>query len=373
MAVLGPRALVDLAVPTGIDGSILFQFELQNMNKYTPQEVIQRAAAAIGVVNERLAARYGGLITFKEMMHAIYRQGEASRSMTPRRNEFIAPDPAASQVIGHMIDVVGFDDGLAWTAEWLKKAYEEQIAADLAYVSDKWENRVDYDIISRMLTNTEHTIGSAGYNVGWVNGTTGNVDFVPPAYQGKQFDSSHDHYVAQSGTTSANVQTLLGTMIEHLRHHGHSGRLVALVSDDDLAKYSGMDRFVRILEQGITPTNNTSDAYVATGRVEGIPGELFGLYIDNRGTVELRSHYRIPTGYVWMGKSYGNQHPKNPVAIRTTDKGFGLRVEPTITDHVQPRLKAVLFEGDHGVGVNDRVNGVAGLFGSASWSNPTIS
>lgn len=371
-SVWGPRALIDLAVPTGLDGSVLFQFELQKIQNFTPQDILTRAAQAIGAVNERLTARYGGMIMFKEMMHAIYEQGEGSRSMTPKRVEFSSPDGVRSDTIGHMIEVEEYEDEISWTRSWLERAYLEQINADLNKIARRWENRVDYEILWRALFTTEKSVGSAGYNVGWVNGGSGNVDFVPPEYQGKTFDATHDHYLAQSGDTSADVQTLLKNMVATMRHHGHRGLLTALVSDDDVAKYTGMENFIRLLPQGVIPTNNASDSYVAQGTVEGVPGEIFGYYLDERGRVELRTHYRIPTTYTFMFKSYGLQNANNPIAIRLKEGGnFGLRVEPMVTNHAIPRLQAANFEGDHGVGVADRVGGVAGQFDSASYSNPT--
>lgn len=374
--ILGPRALIDIAVPTGVDASEVLKFSLED--GVSAAEVIAEAAATIGVINEQLIQRYGGLIYLTEKVYTRYRQGEGSRTMTPRNAEFGTPDGSRSDNIGHMLPRWDYIDATSWSEEWLRRAPREDVMDDLRLIGERWMSRVDYDILNRMFTNTENQIGSSGYDVPWAIGTGMNVNYIPPAYRGYQFSSSHTHFVLKAATkSSANYALLLEDMVTQLRHHGYEGRLVALVSDSDLSTVRGMTDFVDLTPfTVVTGTTTGTPVQVVQGEVQGIPGELFGYYNSDRGVVELRYHERIPAGYCWMGKSFGVNDQRNGVGIRVEPGGgFGLRVDPQVTRSLQPRLEKLLFKATHGVGVWDRLNGVAGWVdaGASSWTNPTIS
>jgi hypothetical protein len=55
--------------------------------------------------------------------------------------------------------------------------------------------RFERRLLTRLFTQAETQIGSAGYNVPFVRGTGGNVDYTPPAFSGKAFDTSHNHFL----------------------------------------------------------------------------------------------------------------------------------------------------------------------------------
>lgn len=378
MAVLGARALIDIAIPTGLDGGEILAFELQDGR--TAQEVIAEAAAMIGDLNEELSQQYGGMWTITEDQYARYRQGEGSRSETPVKTEFKRADGVRSDTIGHMLRLIDYEDAVEWTPLYLRRAYGTQITADLQLISDRWRNRVDRDVITRALTTTEHAIGSSGYDVPWVHGTSGNVDYVPPQYGATEFASSHDHFVVEDDD-SKDYDDLMEDMMVHLRHHGFSGTLTALVAFDDVAEYSAFassGEFVEINPAGLTVVSGSGNApvRVTSGEADGIPGELFGYWKSpDYGLCELRSHSRVPTDYAFMFKSYGVSNARNPLATRTESGiGFGMRVSPQVTNSINPELDYLKFEATHGIGVNDRINGVAGYIYStaSSWSNPSI-
>jgi hypothetical protein len=379
MATLGARALIDLAIPTGLDSGEILKFELQDGR--TAQELIAEAAAMIGDVNEELTAEYGGLLTFTEEQYARYRQGEGSRSMTPRKVEFKRADGVRSDTIGHMLPLNDHEDAVEWTPLYLRRAFGTQINADLRLIRDRWRNRVDYDIIKRALTNTENAIGTSGYDVPWAIGTGTNVDFIPPQYRATEFDNTHSHFVVKDDDTK-DYDDLLEDMMVDLRHHGISGMLTCLVAFDDVSSYTAFStsgEFVELNPAGLTVIAGSSSApvRVTRGEADGIPGELFGYWKSKSyGLCELRSHDRIPTDYAFMTKSYGVNNPENGLAVRLEPGvGFGLRVSPQATSDINPELDFIKFEATHGVGVNDRLNGVAGYIasGASSWSNPTIS
>ncbi len=378
MALLGARALIDLAIPTGLDGAEILKFQLQDGR--TAQQVIAEAAAMIGNINEELNAQYGGLWQITEEQYARYAQGEAARSETPLKAEFKRADGVRAAEIGHMLRLLDYEDAVEWTPLYLRRAYPTQITADLQLIADRWRNRVDKDVIARALTNTEHAIGSLGYDVPWAIGTGVNVAYIPPQFGATIFDSTHTHFVVKD-LDSDGYDDLIEAMMAHLREHGHRGTLTALVAFDDVASYSAFStsgEFVELNPAGLQIIAGSSSApvRVASGETDGIPGELFGYWKSKHyGLCELRSHSRVPTGYALMTKSYGVGSPRNGLAVRTEPGiGFGLRVSPQVTSSINPELDYIKFEATHGVGVWDRTNGVAGYIasGASTWSNPSI-
>lgn len=377
MPALGARALIDLAIPTGIDGAKVLQFQLRDGR--TAQQVIAEAAAMIGAVNEDIANQYAGLYGMTQDLFARYPQGQSARSETPKRSEFARADAVKTSDVGHMLPIGDYLDAVAWTPLYLRDAYGSQITADLRLIADRWRNRVAKEIWTRALTNTENLIAgsSTGYDVPWAIGTATNVNYIPPQYGNKVFDSTHTHFIV-ANDSSVDWDTLLENMVIDLRHHGHSGMLTCFVSGDDLSEIAALTKFVPLTPAGIQVVsgNTSAPVYVAPGEFQGLPGELFGYYKSLRGLVALRYEDRLPADYAFMTRSYGPNNPRNGIALREHPaNGFGLRVDPQVTNSISPELDFVQFPATHGIGVMDRTNGVAGYIHAAAtvWVNPTIS
>lgn len=371
---------MDIALPTGVDASYILNFEMRE--GMTPQEVIALAATTIGEVNQELETKYGGLVAFTSSLHAKYRQASGSRRKTPVASEFTRPDPIRSDTIGHMFTMAPYNDATAWSARYLREAHREDIRFDLQEIRDSWYDRVDYDVITRMLTNTEHTVGSSGYSPGWAIGTGTNLNYIPPNWRGNSFDSTHTHFkYTAAAISSTNAATMLKTMAQELSHHGLSGRKVALVSEADISKYSGMTDFVRVIPPEFMVKQGSTDTVHVDGELMGIPGELYGFFLTDYGVVEIRYHERIPTGYLWMGKSFGANDMRNPFAVRFNPNvgpnggGFGMFVKPQVDSGLVPELDHLKFDAEHGVNVNNRLAGIAAEIktGIAGYENPTIS
>lgn len=378
MAVIGPRVAADLVMPSGIDGGKVFSFQMRNGK--SAEEIIREAAGVIGAVNENLFATYGSLVSITEAPYSYYAAGDANgRRPTPRKVEGKQNDAVRGSTGGHMLPKFDYEDALAWTPLYLRDAYQTQIDADLNVIASNWRDRVESDIWTRALTNTENAIGT-GYDVPWAIGTGTNVNFIPEKRGTHTFDSTHTHFLrVNSAISAANAETALNTGVAQLRHHGHNGRLVAFVSEADLTTYTGMTNFVRFVPQGFQTVagNTAAPIFVAGGELQGMPGEVFGFFLSKFGVVvELRSSDRIPTTYGFVTKSYGANSPRNGIALREHPGiGFGLMVK-LIGDGalVNPELQKVLFQATHGVGVNDRTNGFAYQIasGGTTYSNPTI-
>jgi len=372
---LGPRGAVDLIQTyAGIDFSRVLNF--QNRQGLTGQQILQQAYAAIGGVNQALINKYGDLLYVTTADTVLYRTGETSRTKTPKKVEFTRGDSVRTNRTGHSLPLSDYEDVLDWGEIWLRDAKQSDIDDDLQLMTERWQNRVEDDVLSRMFTSTEYPQG-VGYDVGWAVGSGVNVPYIPSPQSGVTFDSTHTHYKFATSASSAAVQTLIETLVGELRHHGHGGSLTALVSESDVSIYTGMSKFVALQPAGfmIVPGNGSTAVQVAQGTVSGMPGELFGYVNTSKGIVELRYYNRIPSGYIFMSKSYGQNNPSNGLALRVhPDIPFGLMPRPIIDRTMTPVMEGIKLVATHGVGVNKRLNGVAGYFAASAsaYVNPSF-
>lgn len=371
---LGPRQALDLIYNVGgIDAATVLNW--QNRNGINPEQVINRLAAAVGSVNQFVITRYGGVSFFTTDLMARYRQGDTGARKTPVKTEGATQDPIRSSETGHMLPLRTFEDTLGWTAEYLEGAYDSQIEADLALLSESFINRADYDILNRMFSNANESVGG-GYSVPWAIGDDGTVPYIPPQSGATAFDTTHTHFIYKDGANAAKFLESLNEAIVHLRHHGITGRLLAFVSEADVNTWGAVEGFVKLQPAGMTVvTGGSSEVQIISGETEGVPGTLMGYVTTLRGVVELRYLENIPTSYYFLTRSYGQNNPQNGIAIRLyPGRPFGLIPDVIVTQHLQPKMKAITAEARHGVGINKRLNGVAGRVatGIVSYTAPSI-
>lgn len=364
IALIGPRAARDLIFGVGgIDSATVLNW--QNRNGLNPEQVLNRLAGAVGAGNEAIVARYRAIAYFTTDMWARYRQGvdSATGRKTPKKTEFAKTDPIRSDETGHLLPLGDYTDVLGWSDQYLRDAYESQIDADIELLLESWFLRVNTEIINRIFSNAEVGVGS-GWSVPWAIGTGMNVNYIPPSAAGiaKPFDNSHTHFKYVAGTNAASHLTLLKSMVNDLRHHGISGRLVSFVSEADVDTWASVTGFIQFQPSGTMLVTGGSSAVATTiGETQGVPGEVFGYVNTNKGVVEMRYLENIPTTYAFTTKSYGENNPNNGVAIRLHPSvPFGLSPRTMIESSNQPRMESIKAEATHGVGVNKRLNGVAG-------------
>jgi hypothetical protein len=382
MATLGPRALLDHVTPTGVSSDYIYNWERQD--GLTAGEVIAMAATEIGEANQRIASRYAGLFYQTRELFAWYESdtGETGIPMTPEHTEFKDPDGDRAADQGHMYRLKRYKDALSWDSDYLRSASRQRIMYDLRRVARKWENRVDYDFLSRMLRDDEHAVGSSGWSPGWAVGTGGNVPFIPVPYRGHKFDSTHTHFKRYNATVTAdNVRTALLDAAKNLSEHGHhlaNTPKTAFVSYADIETYASMTGFTSLEAPGVeVVTGGSSVVRTVVGVTTGMPGEVFGFIHTLYGYVELRWHERIPTGYGCMVQTRGAEDLENPMAIRFDEfrnSGFGLIADPQVDRSINPKLDSITFIAQHGVNVADRTAGVTWQIesGGTTYENPVI-
>lgn len=176
-SVLGPRAALDIAIPTGVDAGVVFRNSVLR-NGMTMEEAISNVAIAVGGLNERLISRYGNFMVITQSDYAVQRNADGTRTMTPKGIEFKDADPRHALKIGHMLPIENYKDALAWSDEYLRDAPEFDLQFDVAELVDAFENRFDYMLFSRLLSDNENQIGTSGYDVGWAIGSGTNFKIL---------------------------------------------------------------------------------------------------------------------------------------------------------------------------------------------------
>lgn len=380
MAVLGPYLLMDNAFPTGVDAALLARLALEE--GLSQDAAVAQAADIIGTRNQEIMNRYGGVLAQTGRRDLEYRAGTGSRSMLQKSAELSRNFVEKGLEAGHMLPRDDFDGGVDYSDNFARRGNAQKFMLGLQQLADDWENRVDYDIILRALTSTEVSVG-AGYSVGWAIGSGGNDPFIPPQWRGALFDSTHTHFIFLDSAASKTYGDLFTQLLLQLRHHGHSGRATILTSNNatDITAITALAGFVS-LEQPRVIVNNAStgapvrfmeDAALADNL--GVPGEVYGYFNSpGYGIAELRTHTRIPQHYAFATKSYGIGNAKNGLAMYVENPlGFGLMVEPRYVSTPELKLERIRVMATHGIGVNDRTNGVAGYLasGASSYVDPT--
>jgi len=371
--VLGPQTLLNMALPTGWDATRLAQWATRDGITYG--ELANQLALALGDFNQEMVTDWGWLFSITEELAMEYEQGGSVTEM-PDITDVDKPEALQGTTIGHMIDLKVYGQGVGGTKRYFRDSRSAKINAAIATLVRRGRWRFEKRLLTRWFTNTENSIGSAGYDVPFVRGTGGTVDYAPPAYDGEAFTTSHDHYLGVDSDTYG-YDGVLDQLAETLQEHGHNPPFNALVSRSDVASYMALTRFVEVVDPVVNFVDRGGET---SGNRYYTPGQrqfgLLGYYQGKYGLVEVRFTARVPTTYAGMCKSYGSLAAQNPLAVRVhPDTGFGAYVVPETTPDDDYPVKQLDVEMEFGVGVGlDRTNGAAAfLDSSGTWTNPTIS
>ena len=294
----------------------------------------------------------------------------------PEITDVDKPEALHGTTIGHMIDLRAYGQGIGGTRRYFRDARSSKINAAISNLVRRGRWRFEKKVLNRWFTNTENSIGTSGYDVPFVRGTGGTVDFAPPAYDGESFTTSHTHYIA-TDSDSDTYDTVLNNMAETVAEHGHAPPFTALVAKADISSYKALSDFVEIVEPVISMVDRGSETtgaqYFARGER---PFGMLGYFHGDYGLIEVRYSARVPTGYAGLVKSYGQLDGRNPLAVRVhPEVGFGAYVVPETTPDDDYPVKQLDVEMEFGVSVGrDRAIGAANYHVSDdTWANPTIS
>jgi len=371
--VIGPQTLLNKALPTGWDGTRLAEWLTRDGISYS--ELVNQMALALGDFNQQMVNDWGWLMFLTEELAMEYENG-GSVTASPDITDVDTPTPTHGTTIGHMLDLRVYGEAIGGTRRYFRDSRSAKINAAISTIVRKLRWRFEQKLLTRWFTNTENSIGTAGYDVPFVRGTGGNVDFAPPAYDGEAFTTSHDHYLGVD-TDSYGYGDALDQLAETLQEHGHTPPYTAVASRSDIASFFALTSWVQVVDPVVgfidRGGETTGNQFFTAGAREF--GHI-GYYQGNYGLVEVRVTARVPTAYIGMVKAYGTLDNRNPLAVRVHPQtGFGSFVLPETTPDDDYPVKQLDIEMEYGIGVGmDRTNGAAAyLSADGTWSNATIS
>ena len=373
--VLGPLTLQNKALPTGVDGTRIAQWLMRDGVTY--EQLVAQVSLALGAANQALMSKWGWLIGLTTEISLEYPNGGAVTPMT-ELTDIDNPVPIHGTTIGHMLPLNYYGEAIGGTWRYFRDIRSPQISAAITAIVNRGIWRFEQKLLTRATSNVENAIGAAGYDVPFVRGTGGNVDFAPPAYDGVAFATSHDHFIGYNLSTPLTMADVLEGLALTLAEHGHMAPYTAMVSRADIALFAALEDFVTIVDNVVSVidrgSSTTGSRFYARGE-RGIAN--IGWYQSDVGLIELIATNRFATGHVWMGKSYGVDNPRNPLAVRIhpDSGGFGFSIIPSPSDHRQFPIKQVDVDFEFGAGVGmDRSNGAHGfLVAGGAYADGTIS
>lgn len=371
--VMGPLTLQNKALPAGVDGARIAQWAMRDGITYG--EFVNRVSLALGASNQALVDKWGWLFNITDEIMMEYPDGGAITPMTELTD--IDKHPLIQgTTIGHMLPLRFYGEAIGGTWRYFRDVRSVQISAAITTLVNRGIWRFEQRLLTRATSNTEEAIGAAGYNVPFVRGTGGNIDFTPPAYDGTAFASTHDHFNGYNLSTPLTMADVLEGQALELAEHGHNAPFTALVSRADIALYAALTNFVTIVDPIVSTIDRGSST---TGSNFFTRGQRdlarIGWYQSAVGLIELIATNRFPTGHVFVTKSYGQNDPRNALAIRVhPDQGFGFFVVTKTSENLDWPIEQVDVGLEFGVGVGmDRTNGTEGfLVAGGTWAAPTI-
>lgn len=319
---LGPRDKSTLVLHTGWDATELTKFTLEDGT--TVATVFSQLNAGLAALNaEFRSGLWGSLANFTDQPDVQYRVG-TSNGMS-RHTEYGRPDEKRAETEGHMLPLLDWDRALGWSWDYLRKARNDQVQADIADAVKDVRDKFRVEILTRLLkrgddSGTNKGLGSSGLSPGFATAAASTgVDFTPISNGGTTFDSDHEHYVGIAGGAFTNA--VFEDAYDELREHGHEPPFDFLVSPSDRTVIEALSKFKEAPDPLVELGQNTDRARVSA--------EYLGV-IENFRVREVRG---MPQYYGFAYKSYGQNSMRNPLKIRLA-KGTST---PMVTAMQDPR------------------------------------
>lgn len=274
-----------------------------------------------------------------------------------------------------------FDKASRFTRKFLRDASAEQVRAQHTAMLEADNRKVFRDTMSALTTKA-----TAGNRVANENGVQvfdlwdASSGEVPPAYAGRTFSSSHDHYLVSGAATidGGDLKALADTIQEHgFGLRASNEQIIIMVNP---AQADVITTFRRDpLNQAQNPfdfiPSVSAPAYLTDVTIVGDKApatyntlDLIGSY----GDAWIHKNHFIPAGYVLAVATAGPNSARNPLAFRqhpqTENQGF--RLLPGVNNRY-PLIDSV-YERGFGVGVRHRsAAAVMQIKATGSYSNPT--
>ena len=367
---LGPRDLKNRVLGDGWDASELEK--LRTEGDISIEQITNLLVGTVAALNAELLNDpvIGQLFNVTTEPAIEYRTG--TTNTVHRFTEYGPEDEQRGDTQGHMLPRLESVYSLGWTWSYLRRARLPQIEADIDGMVNAWRDDWEKALLTRFTKSADESgaakgLGSSGYSPGFCHAAAStSVDFTPPPWKGKTFDSDHEHYDATNSTAAADWQAAIEAMTLDLAEHGHEPPFTLMISYLDQSTVEGLSAFrPRAVEQ---------IRYGLSQDLALVAEEFIGVVDTPSGVAAVSVQNRLPQYSMMMFRSYGVRSPRAPLLVRyAPDMGLVvnfLRGE----SYRQFPIEQLLTFGEYGVGVGpDRTNGVCHQMNTASYSDPTIS
>ena len=373
----GPHTINDLVLPPGIDGGMMAQFRLKDGTNM--QRFMNETQAAVNGVNQEMLS-WNFLYSTQVEPEVIYIDGGVSGELQ-EITDMTLPDMVRGEISGHMLPNRTYGGKLGGSYLFWQDAdlTEQRLTATINSFTYQISNTFEKKLLERLFATTEEAIGS-GHSVPFVQGGTGAVDWSPPPFGGHLFDTTHDHYLSQTGQTASNRAALINAMVKTFAHHGPRAPYQLLVADADVEKYLELANTASLVDipgliGGSDQGGGTNPRFVAAGTPNFGPTAPFAYFQSARGRVDLLSYPRVPSNYMCLFKRDSANSARNPLRLRLhqSSSGFGARLIPSTTNNTAYPLSTldILFRFGFGV-TNNRVAAVLGQLNASAYATPVI-
>jgi hypothetical protein len=261
-----------------------------------------------------------------------------------------------------------YQSSLGWTDKYFKSAtpsdlaimFQRRLRADLL--------NLQYEIKRSMFPATNYTFvdklidGSPLAVKRFLNADSDSISAGP---NGEQFDgSTHQHYLGSATLTTAAVDAMIQTVVEH----GHSAGVRIYIARADVAAWSALAGFVKALPVTIVGANNANQVNQPIGGILDIGR------VDNRleGYYNGIPVYTKPWMIAFYAYCFAAMDQRKPLRRRQRASTAlqGLQLAAKLSTHP---MYADMIEREIGFAVGTRTNGSVLQFNSASYTSPTIS
>lgn len=335
----------------------------QSIDGISWDQLVARMGAGLVMFNADIRrgylANFLRVTTEQSLEFAIGGSGELNQV-----SEYGRPDPIHGDRTGNMLPLKDYGGSLGWTYMALRRARSSQLEADIRELIHKSMNTWERRVLTRLFQMEADTVGATGKSVPFADGGTTDANYVPPAFDGQEFDSSHDHFIRQTDDAAGRTAAML-SMGFHMKEHGVLSPWDLIIPEADKAAWIAQTEFKKP-ERGVFSTAGVE----TRGAVN--EEEYIGLMETGDGYFRVKSSSRLPVDYAGAFKPYGFNNANSPLAVRI-EEGFPLGLLLVGQIDQFPLQEAIAYF-TFGAGVGNRLAGVCARFAaSGDYSSPTIS
>lgn len=351
-------------LPSNWDAGYLQQWRLKDGTTF--DQVVQEIGAALVVFNRSLQQGYwANFFQQPTTQPALeYDSGGEGGSELQLVSEYGRPDPLRGDGTGHMLPLKDYGGALGWTYLALRRMIQQRYQRDIRRLIERSQNTWEKRVMERLFKTSVETVGNTGKSVPFADGGTADADYTPPTYEGRTFQSTHNHFLRYAADATGR-SSAIKAMASHLFEHGLRSPWDLVIPEVDQASWTAQTEFkkpqrVQIITQAVE-VRATVDEETYIGLIE-----------TDLGFFRVKTSPRLPTAYAGAFKVLGPGNTQNPLIARY-EEGFPLGLALVGRIEEFPLQDAIAYF-TFGIGVGNRVGGVATYFAaSGNYVDPTIS